>query len=293
MGEENDPLNDQNIEQSNHQIDQLFPIERYGSLDKAIRVAKQFLKFAYILLKKPIERKEFKRQALNMLGRDVQKQNYIDEIDKLQKSQSISRKSRILQLYPFIDEERVLKVGGRLVAADCLNESAKFQSILPYKNRLSRLIVLDSHQRVLHSGVNATVVHTRQKFWIIRVKTLTRSIVGNCITCFWFNCRNLSQLLGDLPQERVNPAPPFSNVGIDFAGPMPYRCDKTEAKCYLVVFVCFVTKAIHLDVTKALDTQECMKAIRRFISRRGCPARIFSDNSTNFIGSLNGYSKGY
>ena len=287
VGEENDPLNDQNIEQSNHHIDQLFPIERYGSLDKAIRVAKQVLKFAYILLKKPIERKEFKRQALNMLVRDVQKQNYIDEIDKLQKSQSISRKSRILQLYPFIDEERVLKVGGRLVAADCLNESAKFQSILPYKNHLSRLIVLDSHQRVLHSGVNATVVHTRQKFWIIRVKTLTRSIVGNCITCFRFNGRNLSQLLGDLPQERVNPAPPFSNVGIDFAGPMPYRCDKTEAKCYLVVFVCFVTKAIHLDVTKALNTQECMKAIRRFISRRGCPARIFSDNGTNFIGSLN------
>ena len=151
VGEENDPLNDQNIEQSNHQIDQLFPIERYGSFDKAIRVAKQVLKFAYVLLKKPIERKEFKRQALNMLVRDVQKQNYIDEIDKLQKSQSISRKSRILQLYPFIDEERVLKVGGRLVAADCLNESAKFQSILPYKNHLSRLIVLDSHQRVLHS----------------------------------------------------------------------------------------------------------------------------------------------
>ena len=34
LGDENDPLNDQNTEQSNHQIDQLFPIERYGSLDK-------------------------------------------------------------------------------------------------------------------------------------------------------------------------------------------------------------------------------------------------------------------
>ena len=119
------------------------------------------------------------------------------------------------------------------------------------------------------------------------MKTLTRSIFGNCITCFLFNGRNLSQRLGDLPQERVNPAPPFSNVGIDFAGPMPYRCGKTEAKCYLVVFVCFVTKSIHLSVTKALDTQECMKAIRRFISRRGFPAHIFLDNGTNFIGSLN------
>ena len=67
---------------------------------------------------------------------------------------------------------------------------------------------------------------------------------------------------------------------------MPYRCDKTEVKCYLVVFACFVTKAIHLDVTKALDTQECMKAIKQFISRRGCPDHKFLDNITNFIGSL-------
>ena len=197
-----------------------------------------------------------------MLVRYVQQQKYIDEKDKLQISQSISQKL-IFQLYPFIDEERVLKVGGRLVAADCLKESPEFQSILPYKKNFLKLIVLDSHQRVLHSGVNARVFHTRQKFWINRVKTLTRSLVGIRITCFRFNGRNLCQLLGDLPQERVKPAPPFNNVGIDFAGPMPYRCDKTEANCFLVVFVCFVKKAIPLDVTKALDTQECMKAIRR------------------------------
>ena len=112
-------------------------------------------------------------------------------------------------------------------------------------------------------------------------------MAGNCITCFWFKGRNLSQLLGDVPQERVNPAPPFSNVGIGFASPMHYRCDKTEAKCYMVVCVCFVTKTILLDVTNALDTHECMKAIRRFISRRGYPAHIFSDNGANYIGSLN------
>ena len=44
LGEENDPLNNQNTEQSNHQIDQLFPIERCGTLDKAMRLAKQIFK---------------------------------------------------------------------------------------------------------------------------------------------------------------------------------------------------------------------------------------------------------
>ena len=90
-----------------------------------------------------------------MLVRDVQKRNYNDKIDNLKKSQNISRKSRILQIYPFIDEDRVLKVGRRLVVADCLNDYVKAQSVLLYKNHLSMLTVLDSHQRVLHSGVNA------------------------------------------------------------------------------------------------------------------------------------------
>ena len=94
-----------------------------------------------------------------MLLRDVQKQNHFDEIDKSQKSQSISQKFIILQLYPFIDEERVLKVGGSLVAADCLNESAKFQSFLRLKNHSSKSTVFESHQRVSHSGVKTKVVH--------------------------------------------------------------------------------------------------------------------------------------
>ena len=62
----------------------------------------------------------------------------------------------------------------------------------------------------------------------------------------------MQQLTGDFPSERVNPSPLFSLVGIDFAGPFFYEQSTTRSKCYIVVFVCFTTKDVHLDIAKSL-----------------------------------------
>ncbi len=44
-------------------------------------------------------------------------------------------------------------------------------------------------------------------------------------------------------------------------------------------------KAVHFDLCSSLSTKEFMAALSRFVSRRGCPAEIFSDNGTNFHGA--------
>ena len=112
-------------------------------------------------------------------------------------------------------------------------------------------------------------------------------MIAECITCFQFNCRATKKLMGDLPKERITPSSPFSHVGIDLTGSILFKEHKTQLKCYVIRFVCFVTKAIHLDIVRSLSTPDCLQAIRRFISRRGCPKQIYSDNGKNFIGSLN------
>ena len=112
-------------------------------------------------------------------------------------------------------------------------------------------------------------------------------MVGNCVTCFRFHGSAMSQLLGDYPSERVNPSPPFRYVGIDLTGLIYFKEAAQLLKCNMVVLVWFATKAIHLYISKALDTEKCLKVIRRFIARRGCPKQIFSDNGTIFVGSLN------
>ncbi|XP_058827787.1 uncharacterized protein LOC131687709 [Topomyia yanbarensis] len=58
-------------------------------------------------------------------------------------------------------------------------------------------------------------------------------------------------------------------------------------KAFIAVFICFATKAVHLELVCDLSTDAFVAALRRFIARRGNPAEIHSDNGTNFQGAKN------
>lgn len=95
--------------------------------------------------------------------------------------------------------------------------------------------------------------------------------------------------MSDLPPPRVNPSPPFTHTGVDYAGPMqvlPYasRGQRTR-NGYVSVFVCLSTKAIHLEFVEDYSTNGFLAALRRFVSRRGLPSHLYSDNGTNFQGA--------
>ncbi|XP_065211049.1 uncharacterized protein LOC135839102 [Planococcus citri] len=98
--------------------------------------------------------------------------------------------------------------------------------------------------------------------------------------------------MADLPETGVRPSPPFAVVGVDFAGPFTRKPDirsrsKTELKAYIAVFVCFSTKAVHLDTVSDLSTPAFLACFKRFVSRRGLPQIMYSDNGTNFVGAYN------
>lgn len=95
--------------------------------------------------------------------------------------------------------------------------------------------------------------------------------------------------MGDLPNARVNSSPPFSHTGVDYAGPMnliPFvgRGQKT-AKHYVALFICFATRAIHLECVEDYSSDGFLAAFARFASRRGLPSDVYSDNGTNFQGA--------
>ncbi|XP_043661632.1 uncharacterized protein LOC122625610 [Drosophila teissieri] len=96
--------------------------------------------------------------------------------------------------------------------------------------------------------------------------------------------------MGQLPKERITPSRPFSRCGIDFCGPINVYLrirGKPPTKAYLAVFVCFATKAIHVEVVSDLTTDSFIASLKRFIARRGLPSDIFCDNATNFAGANN------
>ena len=55
----------------------------------------------------------------------------------------------------------------------------------------------------------------------------------------------------------------------------------------MCLFICFTTKAIHLEAVSSLTKEACIASLKRFVARRGVPEIIFSDNAKNFIGARN------
>ncbi|GFX96286.1 DUF5641 domain-containing protein [Trichonephila clavipes] len=56
-------------------------------------------------------------------------------------------------------------------------------------------------------------------------------------------------------------------------------------KGYIVIFVCFATKALYLELVIDYTSKTFIAALKRFCSRRSTPKHIHSDNGTNFIGA--------
>lgn len=53
----------------------------------------------------------------------------------------------------------------------------------------------------------------------------------------------------------------------------------------MVIFVCFTTRAVHLDVSSDYTVEAFLAALRRFISQSKIPQVIYSDCGTNFVGA--------
>ena len=90
-----------------------------------------------------------------------------------------------------------------------------------------------------------------------------------------------------LPQFRVSDDTAFSQIGIDFAGPLYvrdiYTKDNQSYKCYIALFSCASTHAIHLELVPDLQGSTFICALKRFMSRRFIPAQILSDNGKMFV----------
>lgn len=107
------------------------------------------------------------------------------------------------------------------------------------------------------------------------------------VVCIRHRGRLTEQKMADLPKERVLPdKAPFTDVGIDYFGPIDVKRGRSCLERYGVLFTCMTSPAVHLEVAYALDTDSCVNAIRKFICRQGPVSTVRSDNSTNFVGAM-------
>ncbi|XP_066589184.1 uncharacterized protein [Prorops nasuta] len=256
-------------------------LNRFSSLTRLTRVIAYCLrpllklrskKLGIALLSPFLSTEELKTARLCII-RLSQATYFESEIELLSNKRPLPKKSPLLKLNPFFDEQdRIIRVGGRLIHSS-LNHEAKHPPILSKKSNLSILFIRCAHQTSLHGGA----------------VNLVKREIRLCMKCQRIRPRFPTQLMGNLPSCRVTPARPFSISGLDYAGPFQIKFNKGRgvrtSKGYVALFVCFTTKAIHLELVGDLTTASFLAAFRRFIGRRGHCQQIYSDNGSTFQGA--------
>ncbi|KAL0892704.1 hypothetical protein ABMA27_014422 [Loxostege sticticalis] len=227
-------------------------------------------------------------KTLEMFIKQVQEFEFGEDIRHLRLHGFVPKKSVLHNLVPILDQNGLLRVGGRITQAS-VSFDKQHPIVIPEKSDLAKLLVADSHIKTLHGGPQVMLNFLRSKYWILRARSLAKKCFGSCVTCLRFSKGQKTQLMGQLPEVRLKPSKPFRSSGVDYAGPInirfsPGRGSKSY-KGYMCVFVCMVSRAIHLEAVTDLTSKGFIAAFRRFTARRGHCYDLYSDNGTNFVGA--------
>jgi len=213
--------------------------------------------------------------------------SFYEDLQRLKNNQSVSSGSPLKALNPFVDQDGLIRVGGRLVHAT-MPESFKYPVVLPSKSRLVYMLFECEHKRLLHIGPQGLLAHIHNSYWPIRGRIIARTIIRRCIVCHRSNPKFQVPVMAPLPRARVNIERPFAKTGVDFCGPISVKSGIRRVKAikaYIAVFVCLTTRAVHLELVSNLTTEAFLASLDRFMARRGQCGHFYSDNGTNFIGA--------
>ena len=173
-------------------------------------------------------------------------------------------------------------VGSRLEDWNSITYNDSNPVLLSAKCRLAVLYAQQIHDKC-HLGISAVVAMIRSKYWIVGLRQLVKSIRFKCVVCRRLHGKVEQQVMGQLPTERLKPAPAWSYTSVDLFGPFYIKGEtnkRTKGKGYGVIFDCLLSRAVHVDVATDYSTDSFLLVVRRFISLRGCPVRMWSDQGT-------------
>ncbi|XP_033220998.1 uncharacterized protein LOC117175397 [Belonocnema kinseyi] len=269
-------------------IQDLSILEKYSSLKTLKGVLAYCLRFIHNSRNKnritgPLSQAELETSELKIIQL-TQSYTFSKEICDLSHNKQVDKKSGFLSLNPFLDQG-ILKVGGRLEYAQ-ISENQKHPIVLPKNHHITRLIIREEHVQKMHAGTQTTLYGVREKYWPIDGRNVTRHIIRQCVTCFRVKPRGVEYL----PKNRLQSNRPFLNIGVDFCGPFFIKekrhRNRNKVKAYVAVFICFATKAVHLELVGDLITESFIGCLKRFFSRRGKSQNIYSDPLILMICSL-------
>ena len=189
---------------------------------------------------------------------------------------------RYMKLCPRKREDGIRVVGSRIDKWVEMTAYHEEPILLPYNHRFTFLYARFVHE-MSHPGVATTMAKVRLKYWVVDLKRMVKSIVFKCVICRSYRKTLMSQVMGKLPVERIKAAPPWQSISVDLFGPYDIKGSvnkRTRSKGYGVLFNCLVTRAVYIDIATEYSTDAFLMVLRRFVSIRGYPSVIYSDNGS-------------
>ena len=187
-------------------------------------------------------------------------------------AKKVAANSSLKTLYPFIHKEGLLRLGGRLQQTT-LPYQRMHQIILPSNHHFTKLVVSSEQISLHHAGPQLLIASLRETFGIPRIRNSVKTVILQCLTCYRFKAQATQQLFGELPSTRVQYSRPFLTKGVDYSGPISVSLEpprsKTITKGYIAIFVCFVTKAVQIEVVIILSTEAFLAALRLLLHVEG------------------------
>ena len=246
--------------------------------------------YIYMFVKKFIEKKdvtytEMLRHAEVQWVINQQKQHCSKLLPYLKGEAKKPSASIHKQFDLFIDESGVIRCSGRFKYAN-LSYKVKYPALLPSDSYLTTLIIKDRHRRIKHAGIKSTLAEVREDYWTPGGRRMVQGIIRRCVICRRLNAKPFrAPGPSPLPPIRLSEMPAFTNTGVDFAGPLYCRergRGKRAYKTYISLFTCASVRAIHLELIPNMTAFAFRNAMIRFVSTRGIPHCMISDNAKTF-----------
>ncbi|XP_037931020.1 uncharacterized protein LOC119665841 [Teleopsis dalmanni] len=118
----------------------------------------------------------FTKNALKVIICQIQASDFSDLRKMLVKDKFVPKTHNLSSLTLFVDEEGVIRVGGRL-SSSTLQFDAIHQMILPSNDPLVKLLVEKIHKVNYHCGAQALLAQVRQRFWPLKGKSSMRAVI--------------------------------------------------------------------------------------------------------------------
>lgn len=271
-------------------------LEGISDWDRMVNLVKLFKSKAWSIKDNPpSDDVESKQRCAQFIIKELQRRSFPNELSILESGskQQLPKSSPLYGLNPFLDDDGIVRVGGRCSRARW-EYSEKHPMILPRRSHITDAIVKFYHNLYAHQGRGITANAIRSHgFWIIGISRVVSRIIHYCVTCRKERGTIGGQKMADLPAPRVEETPPFTSVGCDCFGPFLVSENRKQLKKYGVLYTCLYSRAVHIEILDDLSTDSFINSFRCVTAIRGNIRKLYCDRGTNFVGAASSFKQAF